>query len=305
MKVTIEQLNTFIIVFEEHAFSAAAARLNKHRTSVAQIVGFLEDTLELKLFERDGRKLIPTEQATHLYYYAKQTVEQARSFEHVARSLNFSKLNSINIGYSGILPKIVLSDLRRNLARDFPELSVNFERLDKNEIAKSLEQDRLQFAIVDVDERDAISRIESVFLTHINFAVMAAKGHDLASIAPEQRLDTLKTMRQLVYKEHLDGPMTNKLLLSAKYEVINDLELMIQLIDDGLGWGILPKTVIYYLHRNYSNIQMFDITHLKDDFRIPFALWSKHDHRLSHLKTFISNSFMNSRNEIYQLNKQE
>ncbi|MGR5254519.1 LysR family transcriptional regulator [Vibrio astriarenae] len=300
MKITIEQLQTFISVCHHNSFSAASKELGKHRTSVAQIIAFLEETLGLLLFERANRQLIQTEQAKQLYFYAKQTVEQAKSFEHVARSLTFNELNRITIAYSGLLPKVVLSKLRVQIESYDPQLLVNFERVDTQQVSKMLEQDVVQFAIVDVDEREAIGRFERVFLTHLNFHIMASKHHTLFKIEPKQRFEALRNMRQFIYKEHLDGVNKSKLLYSSNYEVVNDMELMIQLINDGLGWGILPKTV-NYLYKDATNVQLVEVSNLKDDFRIPFALWSKFDHRLTYVKELILDSIIETREEIYQL----
>lgn len=300
LKITNEQLKAFIVVYEEHSFSRAAKKLNKHRTTVAQIINYLEDILTLKLFDRSGRKTLPTKEANELYFYAKQSVESCKSFEHLARSLQLNELKKISIGYSALLPKIVIYNLRSSLNNSYPDLNVNFERLEKKVTKTLLEEDEIQFAIVEVDERDATDGLERTFLTHINFFVMASQYHPITNYKPEIRLNTLKNMRQLVFKEHLEAKVHRKLQLSSQYEVLNDFELLLTLVDKGLGWAVLPKTVSY-LQKEFNNIRTLNVSHLKDDIRIPLALWNKYDHRLTLIRSIILDSLMNSREEIYAM----
>ena len=83
MNFSIEQLLAFVTVYDQLSFSKAAVKLNKHRTTIGQVITNLEDQLAVSLFERVGRSVKPTEDGHHLYHYAKQTIEQARTFDKV------------------------------------------------------------------------------------------------------------------------------------------------------------------------------------------------------------------------------
>lgn len=84
MNFSIEQLQSFVAVYEQGSFSKAAQELDKHRTTIGQVISNLEDELAVELFERVGRTAQPTEDATLLYRYAKQVIEQAKSFDMLA-----------------------------------------------------------------------------------------------------------------------------------------------------------------------------------------------------------------------------
>ncbi|MGU3847304.1 LysR family transcriptional regulator, partial [Vibrio diabolicus] len=81
-----------------------AVKLNKHRTTIGQVITNLEDLLAVSLFNRVGRSVEPTEDARLLYHYAKQTIEQARTFDKVALSLAHGGLESVSIAYSSAIP---------------------------------------------------------------------------------------------------------------------------------------------------------------------------------------------------------
>ncbi|EGQ9287869.1 LysR family transcriptional regulator [Vibrio parahaemolyticus] len=300
MKTTSEQLQAFVAVYEQNSFSGAANQLSRHRSSVSQIISFLEDSLEIQLFERRGRVVTPTGAATELYFYAKQAIDHSKAFENLAGSLHLNKLTKLTIGYSELVPRVVLVNLRQELEKVEPGLSVNFHRTVQMETQALLEMDEIQFAIVEVDERDSTDRLERAFLTHMFFSVMASKHHELARIPPSERFEALRSLKQIVFYEQLKNPYNINLLLSAKHEVVNDLDLMFALIDEGVGWGVLPKT-ISYLHQDYRNIVNYEVDDLKEAFHIPFALWNKHDHRLRLLRKVILENLMKSQESIFSL----
>ncbi|GAM59872.1 transcriptional regulators [Vibrio ishigakensis] len=124
MNFSFEQLLAFVTVYNERSFSKAAVKLNKHRTTIGQVVTNLEDQLAVSLFERIGRSVEPTEDGELLYHYAKQTIEQARTFDKVALSLSYGGLENITIAYSSVIPHRALSDIRLQLAKDFPMMRV-------------------------------------------------------------------------------------------------------------------------------------------------------------------------------------
>ncbi|MDW2406059.1 LysR family transcriptional regulator, partial [Vibrio sp. 1262-1] len=181
MNFSFEQLLAFVAVYEELSFSKAAVKLNKHRTTIGQVVTNLEDLLAVSLFTRVGRSVEPTEDARLLYHYAKQTIEQARTFDKVALSLAHGGLESVSIAYSSAIPHRLLVLLRVQLAADFPMMRVNFFVRNRNEIKEGLATGEYQFGIVNVHDSRAIHSLDSTFLGHFEFVPFVQKGGELAS----------------------------------------------------------------------------------------------------------------------------
>lgn len=300
MKTTSEQLQAFVTVYETNSFSEAAKKLSRHRSSVSQIVSFLEEALELKLFHRRGKLIEPTPAASELYFYAKQSIKHTNSFELLASSLQLNKLTKLSIGYSALIPKQFLVNVRKALKESVPDLSVDFYCVKQRETKTLLENDEIQFAIVEVDERDSVDKFERAQLAHMFFNVMASKDHELRLLKTSERLEVLKMMKQIVFHEQLQNPYIVNSLLSVNHEVVNDLVLMFSLINEGEGWGILPRTMPL-LHSDYKNIVIYEIDDQEEVLHIPFSLWNKRDHRLNHLRTVILNNLMETRKNILSL----
>lgn len=210
MQFSFEQLLAFVTVYDVHSFSKAAAKLSKHRTTIGQVITNLEDLLAVRLFERVGRSVEPTEDAHLLYHYAKQTIEQARTFDKVALSLAYGGLENINIAYSSVIPHNFLVLIRMQLAVDFPMMRVNFLVRNKSEIKQGLQSGEYHFGLVNVHDSQAMHSLDSTFLGHFEFLPFVQKNGDLAALAPDEVLMALRNSKQFVLRSLLQEGMSEK-----------------------------------------------------------------------------------------------
>ncbi len=75
----IKDLRFFVAVYETKGFSRASAQLGTVQSNVSARIGSLEELLGVSLFDRQYRKIAPTESADRLYQHAKVVLA---SFEH-------------------------------------------------------------------------------------------------------------------------------------------------------------------------------------------------------------------------------
>ncbi|QLE83717.1 LysR family transcriptional regulator [Shewanella sp. Scap07] len=274
MNFSLEQLAAFVSVYEEKSFSKAAIKINKHRTTVGQVIANLEDQVAVTLFERNPRTVEPTQDGHLLYHYAKQAIEQARTFDKVALSLSFGELDSITIAYSSFIPHLALSHIREQLITDFPSMRVNMLVRTQQEIRQGLADETIHFGIVNVHKASAMSNIDYTLLGQMPFVPYASKDSELAKLPSSQIYTALKSSREFVLKSLVDEGMSDRVLLSPNYDVVDQLALAIKLTQKGLGWTLLPKN---------RDINSYIATHLvelkcqqiRDGFTIPVALWSQ------------------------------
>ncbi|MCA2414134.1 MULTISPECIES: LysR family transcriptional regulator [Vibrio] len=286
MNFSFEQLLAFVAVYEELSFSKAAVKLNKHRTTIGQVVTNLEDLLAVSLFTRVGRSVEPTEDARLLYHYAKQTIEQARTFDKVALSLAHGGLESVSIAYSSAIPHRLLVLLRVQLAADFPMMRVNFFVRNRNEIKEGLATGEYQFGIVNVHDSRAIHSLDSTFLGHFEFVPFVQKGGELASMAPDQVLTALRNSKQFVLRSFIEEGMGEKVIVSSNHEEVDQLALVVKMVEAGLGWAILPRTLA---HSEFSNndIEPVEVCELLEGFKFGFGLWCQPSKQIGDVKDSI------------------
>lgn len=80
MDVNIKALRIFVQVMRDLSFSQAARSLSLTQPTISQQIGRLEDLLEVKLFERVGHDIIPTESAKDFYEFALSMTDQMDQF---------------------------------------------------------------------------------------------------------------------------------------------------------------------------------------------------------------------------------
>jgi DNA-binding transcriptional LysR family regulator len=87
LRYSFSQIEAFACVAGSGSLSKAALLLGKDRTTVRDLLDYLEDALGYTLFVRQGRTLILTEQGQQLHRQAHLLLRQAQAFESYAQSL--------------------------------------------------------------------------------------------------------------------------------------------------------------------------------------------------------------------------
>ncbi|GIU12454.1 LysR family transcriptional regulator [Shewanella sp. c952] len=286
MSFSLEQLLAFVTVYEQKAFSKAAVKLNKHRTTIGQVITNLEDQLAITLFERVGRTVEPTEDATLLYHYAKQAIEQTRTFDRVALSLSFGELESVTIAYSSFIPQQLLTSIRSRLNSDFPSMRVNLLVRSKSEIKQGIQDGAIHFGMVNIFESKLINSIDSVLMRNMPFVPFTSIDSTLAQLPSDQTFNKMKSTRQFVLKSMLDDDMSGKVILSSNYEVLDQQTLIIRMVQEGLGWALLPRSTLraeYYS----ENIVQIKADQIKEAVNVPVSLWCPHSKQVGPVKQSI------------------
>ncbi|WP_394241381.1 LysR family transcriptional regulator [Vibrio astriarenae] len=287
MNFSIEQLLAFVTVYDQLSFSKAAVKLNKHRTTIGQVIGNLEDQLAVTLFERIGRSVEPTEDGHLLYHYAKQTLEQARVFDKVALSLSYGGLESVTIASPTIIPPLALATVREQLLRDFPSMRVNFVVLDKSEIKRAIENGDVHFGLVNIHESRGIHSFDSTFLGHIELVPFVKKDSEILSMSYEDAMSALKSERQFILKSLVDEGLKDKVTFSANHEEVESVALIIKMIKMGFGWAWLPRVTELSDSAKGSLAPISSGAGLRQGFKFPVALWCQHSKQITTIKKSI------------------
>lgn len=286
MNFSLEQLLAFVAVYDELSFSKAAVKLNKHRTTIGQVVTNLEDQLAVTLFDRIGRSVVPTEDGELLYHYAKQTIERARTLDKVALSLSYGGLENITIAYPSFVPHRVLTDIRIQLAKDFPLMKVNFLVRGKAEIKQGMESGDIHFGIVNSHDSTAMHSVDGVYVGHVEFLPFVKKGGRFSHLSPDKALSELSSARQFVLRTFYEEGIDEKVVLSSEHEVIDQLALAIKFVGEDLGWSLLPK-MLEESEYSIDKIEVLQLSQMKEGFKFGVALWSQHSKQVKEVKKSI------------------
>jgi DNA-binding transcriptional LysR family regulator len=153
--MTIQQLQYVLAAFEHGSFSAAAQALHLAQPSLSEQVRRLEAELGVRLFERVGRGLVPTEAGRALRPHAEAAlaaVEAARASVGAVREL---RGGTATFGTFGTARSYLGTDLVEDFRRSHPDVRVRIVGQNSTETVEAIRAGELEAGLVvlPIDDR--------------------------------------------------------------------------------------------------------------------------------------------------------
>ena len=136
--MNINQLRYFVAVAEHRSFTKAANQYYLSQTAVTQQVRALEDTLGVRLLDRNSRPISLTPAGTVFLKEAKAILERMNSAVSRTRDASTGLVGSLRIGYTKGYERSNLSDRLREFHRDYPNILLTCFRCDTDMLAAGL-----------------------------------------------------------------------------------------------------------------------------------------------------------------------
>ncbi len=242
-------LLAFIAVAETGSFSLAAERLNLTQPAISKRVAALELHLGARLFDRIGRRVDTTEAGQALLPRAGRILREIADTERSLRDLDGSVGGRLAIGTSHHVGLHRLPPILRQYARAYPGVELEIRFMDSEKAHETVAAGGLELAVVTLDPQGEDSRLRSRLIWDDPLSVMVARDHPLADRGSVD-VDTLAAWPAV-----LPGPGTYtgqilQGLFSARGARLhvgmstNYLETLRMLAGIGLGWSVLPDTML-------------------------------------------------------------
>jgi DNA-binding transcriptional LysR family regulator len=244
----ISALQAFTAVSETASFSQAAEKLFLTQPAVSKRIAGLEQELDSPLFDRIGRQVVLTEAGKALLPHARRILDEVESSRRAITDLSGRIAGRLSLGTSHHIGLHRLPTLLRELRRRYPELQLDIRFLDSETACRMVEHGELELAIVTLPPRPSAQLLTST-LWNDPLNVVCALDHPLASYK-KAGLPTLAQhhailpgpetfTRQIVESAFKPLGMTLQVELSTNF-----LETIKMLTAVGLGWSVLPETML-------------------------------------------------------------
>jgi DNA-binding transcriptional LysR family regulator len=153
--MTLQQLQYVLATFEHGSFSAAAQALHLAQPSLSEQVRRLEAELGVRLFERVGRGLVPTEAGRALRSHAEAAlaaVDAARASVGAVREL---RGGTAAFGTFGTARSYLGTDLVEDFRRSHPGVRVRIVGQNSSETVEAIQAGELEAGLVvlPIDDR--------------------------------------------------------------------------------------------------------------------------------------------------------
>lgn len=231
------QLEAFTAVVECKSLAKAARQLGKDRTTLRDLIEFLEDGLGYALFLRQGRSLQLTPEGEQLQRQAHLLMRQVKAFEAFAKEVPNSATQDITLAYYPFTPRTLLQALIGAMARRNVRLSlINASR---DEAERLLASGLADLGICQARHRSVGDAMEWRALGSIEMDFYASEALFPAAKQPLSLLE-LSLAPQVIMHPDTDEPVARRLQISGRTIFTNEQEMLRALLEQGCGWGFLP-----------------------------------------------------------------
>ena len=240
---SLDQVQAFVAVADTGSFSAAGRHLHRVQSAVSYAVGQLEQSLDTALFDRAGRRPVLTLAGARLLAEARAVLVQAEELKACAERLQAGDESRLRIMADALFPTDKLAATLETLSKRFPHTLLHLRSGLLNDVVASVRADSADLGICNLAGR-AVTDLDATYLGSVALVPVCARTHPLA-VAPEA-LSTAMLERniQVVHAEHDDAGSADQGVISLRTWRVTSLDMKLELIRRGVGWGSLPSLLI-------------------------------------------------------------
>ncbi|RUO44461.1 LysR family transcriptional regulator [Aliidiomarina taiwanensis] len=241
LRVTLEQWRMFRAVVQYGGFNQAAASIHKSQSSIHNAVSKIENSLNVKLFQVEGRTTHLTEAGKLMLRRANFLLDEAAKLEIVGQSLGQGTETSLRIAVDEMFPPALLYQVLEQVSSQYPLLQVELVESVLSGASELISNADVDLAISPLAFTEGFCEQ----LCTIEFLAVANPNHALHALGRKLTEQDLKSHRQLVVR---DSALTNRSdsgwLGANQRWTVSHLRTSIDMICNGLGFAWLPVSAI-------------------------------------------------------------
>ncbi len=248
-----QNLKAFVEVADLRSFSEAADRLHITQPAVSKRISVLENQLQCKLFDRISRSVHLTEAGKALLPKAEQILQSVLDARRSIADLQGEVSGNLSIGISHHIGLHRLPPVLKTFSKRYPNVHFDIDFIDSEEAYEQVMHGKIELGVITLDPTGMDPTINSplnqqaIWLDEL--VVTVAPDHPLtnnldADIATLSEftaiLPGLNTYTgQIIKKTFQEHDLNLKVSMATNY-----LETIKMMVSIGLGWSVLPRTMI-------------------------------------------------------------
>lgn len=244
----IQALSAFIEVAESQSFSKAGQRLHLSQPAISKRIAALETLVGTPLFDRIGRQIRLTDAGRTLLPYARQVLQQIEDGRRALAQLSGDVGGRLSIGTSHHIGLHRLPPVLRAFTSEYPNVDLDIQFMDSEEACAAVVQGSLELGIVTLPTVP-VENLVAQPIWDDPLAVVVAPTHPLAqrrrvrltdlaehpAVLPDERTYTHRIVTAAL-RAHGVAP---RVRMATNY-----LETLKMLVATGLGWSVLPASML-------------------------------------------------------------
>ena len=243
--MTLRHMKIYVAVFRRSSITRAAEELHLAQPSVSLSVKELEEYYGVRLFERIGRRIYPTECGKQFYEYALHIVSLFDEMEQKIR--NWDTLGTLRIGASITIGTHILPALIRRYQPLYPDLRVEVSVRQSAYIEQSILESSIDIGLIENTPEDP--DLKCIPFMEDTLCAIAAPDNPLAglktvSLAQMAEYPFLMREKGSAGREILDACFSlSRLSVRPLWESAST-QAIVRAVSEGLGVAVLPYLLV-------------------------------------------------------------
>lgn len=247
-------LRTFLTIADTGSFSTAAERLYLTQSAISKRIQALETELDTKLFDRVGRQTVLTPAGEIFFGRAQTILQQLEDSHREIDNLKGEVAGTLHIGTSHHIGLHRLPPILKRLNQQYPDLTLDIHFMDSEVAYREVQSGKLELGIITIPNTEK-QELNTRVIWDDPLELVLGKNHPLAEQLKESGAKSVSVKELATYNAVLPArnTYTRQILESAFVKTgqqihtnlsTNYLETIKMLVAVGLGWGILPRTML-------------------------------------------------------------
>jgi DNA-binding transcriptional LysR family regulator len=243
----IQNIRAFLMVAETRSFSRAAEKLFITQPAISKRISTLEFALDCQLFDRLGKNIQLTQAGEALVPSYQRILSELDETQRIISNLRTRVSGHLKFGTSHHIGLHRLPPVLRQYTNRYPEVELDIQFMDSEQAAALIMKGSIELALITLP--DSIDKpLVTIPIWSDPMVCVVARDHVLAKHNKVTR-DQLHEHGVLIqsHSTHTRDIIDNALDLADDIKIImesNYLETIKAMIQNGLGWGVLPASMI-------------------------------------------------------------
>ncbi len=252
-------LRTFAVLAEVGSFSRAAEQLYLTQPAVSKRIAALEHELGVKLFDRIAKRVKLTEAGNLLQKKSQNILQQIQDCKREINDLSGNTSGQLSIATSHHIGLHHLPNILRQYAQLYRQVEVDLHFMDSEQAYQMVADGQIELGIITLPPKP-FKNVRAIPLWEDTLQIAFSQTHPLRELISTESPDEIGYNQKLLsaLQEHpvilpSIGTYTRELieqwfmemdLTPIKGMSTNYLETIKMLVSVGLGWSILPSSML-------------------------------------------------------------
>ncbi len=248
---SITQLEYIVAVADHLHFAKAAKRCHISQPTLSQQICKAEEELEIKIFDRDKKPVLLTQQGSMIVDQARTILREHKKLSEISRQSLGQLDGPFKIGIIPTVSSMLVPYFVEDFAKRCPKVDLFIDEMNTESLVRNLQQDKLDAAILATPM--GAEGLHEDPLYYETFKIYASSGHPLTKKKSCARQDLSGNDLWLLrdghcFRDQITKYCSIKIAHASQSRSIHfqsgNLETLQRLVARGHGYTLIPSLML-------------------------------------------------------------